>query len=75
MKGLGHIVFLTRVAGPLGHASAEALVRMCRENFDEAAATALEKAIARPFTDKERSTLSKASCLGPSHQSDERTKP
>jgi hypothetical protein len=66
MKGLGHVVFLVKVAGPLGHASAESLIRMCREDSDEPAAVALEKAIKRPFTDKERAALSKASGLEPS---------
>lgn len=65
MKGLGHVVFLVRAAGPIGHASAEALVRMCRENYDKTAATALERAIKRPFTDKERVALSNASGLEP----------
>lgn len=65
MKGLGHVVFLVKVAGPLGHASTEALIRMCRENYDKTAATALERAIKRPFTEKERVALSKASGLEP----------
>jgi hypothetical protein len=72
MKGLGHVVFLTRAAGSLGHASAEALVRMCRENFDEMAAKALQKAIERPFTDKERAALFRASGLEPSQKSTKR---
>lgn len=66
VKGIPHIAFLIRAAGPVGVPAAESLARMCHEEGDDVSAKMIRKAIENPLTDDERRRMTKPLDLRPS---------
>lgn len=66
VKGVPHIAFLIRAAGPVGKAAAESLARMCQEEGDDVAAKMILDAIQRPLTDEDRRRMMEPLDLRPS---------